>query len=402
MDENKHPIRSFIANRKKRVRVEGPYNAYYDNISERFAFAQVILYLLLLIFVAIMFISNISSLTYNNLYYFFKDLSASMENWDAAVGDRIIYSAGENESFSSYRGGVAVAGSQSVCAYTATGRRTLYEKSNMANPQVTSSGKYILVYDGGGKTVMLCNSFSWIFQREYEYTVNMAKVSDSGVFAVVTDGERNASDLYVYNSNFSLLIKPVNATYPITSIAISPNGSECSYVSVIPQNGKFVSNITRFEVGENPSSVSAETYGYVYQCEFLPDGQLLCFGECGLFTVSKDGTILPISGSEGTVRLFGLSVDGCAWITVDDAGKEKVILYDGNELKSFDFPGHCKTVSYGYKTLFLTTDDGLLRISADGIYDLYSCGTDDATVCICSADTVYLCRKTSAEYITFP
>lgn len=401
--QKRHPLRDFVNKRRRRVRIEGPYNEYYDTVSERFALGQIILYILLLIFVAVMVISHASSLTYNNLYYFFKDLSASVDGWDASVNDNIVYSAGENRSFTPYRGGFAVVGNKSVSAYTQTGRQTLNEKSNMTSPAVSASGKYILVYDKSGKNVMLCNSFSRIFGEEYEYTVSMAKVSDSGVFAVVTDGERSASVLYVYNSN-QFLVNKAEINRPVIAVALDADGKKCAYVTVgtSAENGVFRSSVTVFDIGSDQKSMTAETDGYLYQCGFLPDGRLLCMTEKGVYTISADGTVTSVTQYEAKLQLFSFAENGCAFTTVAGDGTKTAFVYDGEKLSRYDLTEAVKAVSYGEGTLFLVTDKGILRISADGERSFHETDTSSVSLCICSADSLYLCRETSAEYITFP
>lgn len=392
---------SRFLNRKKRVRLEGPYNEYYETVSDRFALAQILICILLLVFVAIMAISHASSLTYNHLYYFFRDLSSSVENWDATVTDRIVYAAGDHETYTSYRGGFAVAGDRYLCAFTATGRRTLYEKSDMKMPVISASGKYILVYDQNGKKVSLSNSFSRIFEREFEYTVSTAKVSDSGAFLVVSEGERSISEISVYNAS-QRLMNTVRVSVPVIAVALDASGETCVYVTVSAENGKFVSRFVRFRVGSETQETVFETDGFVYQCEFLPDGRLLYIGERELGTISSDGNAETVTQTGNTLRLFLLSEKGCAFTREGTDGKLTVTVYDGKNLSDHTPDGKVTDIRYNGEAMCLLTDSGILRIREDGSRSFYETDTDSAKICLTDTGAVYLFRGNSAEYITFP
>lgn len=401
LNSNLGKVFSRILNRKKRIRVEGPTNEYYETVSDRYALAQILLCILLLIFVAIMAISHASSLTYNHLYYFFRDLSSSVENWDATVSDRIVYAAGDHEVYAPYRGGFAVVGDRYLCAFTATGRRTLYEKSDMKMPVISASGKYILVYDQNGKKVSLSNSFSRIFEREFEYTVSTAKVSDSGAFLVVTEGVRSISEISVYNAS-QRLMNTVRVSVPVIAVALDASGETCGYVTVSAENGKFVSRFVRFRVGSETQETIAQTEGFVYYCDFLPDGRLLYISDQKLCTVSADGSTETVADTGKSLRLFCMSGSGCAFTREGADGKLTVTVYDGKSLSEHPLDGKTNDIRYNGEDLCLLTDTGILRIRKDGSRSLFETDTDGTAISLTGTGTVYLFRGNSAEYITFP
>ena len=68
--------------KKVAVELDNPMNEYYENISVRLGIAQVVLYLLLFSFVILSFFANTDLITYQNFYYFFKDLGATADSVD--------------------------------------------------------------------------------------------------------------------------------------------------------------------------------------------------------------------------------------------------------------------------------------------------------------------------------
>ena len=98
-------------------------NEYYENISAGLGILQVVLYLSLFAFVVVSFLTNTRLITYQNFYHFFQDLNASAERVDIFSHDSLSYSTDEEQSFTLYRKGLAVAGNTGVTIFSATGRQ---------------------------------------------------------------------------------------------------------------------------------------------------------------------------------------------------------------------------------------------------------------------------------------
>ena len=166
------------------LELQTPVNDYYESVSERYGVAQVILYMALLAFVSISLLSNTGLITYQNLYYFFKDLNASAETVDVLHTDAVSYPTDVSQSFALYRQGLAVAGNTSVTVFTATGRQVLSQSIQYQNPVAVGSGKYLLVYELGGTQYSLYNSYTQIFSGRTQEPLRGAAVSSSGMYAL--------------------------------------------------------------------------------------------------------------------------------------------------------------------------------------------------------------------------
>ena len=127
------------------VTLESTQNDYYESVSAGLGIGQVVLYLALFAFVILSFFRNTELITYQNFYYFFKDLNASAETVDVLASDSVSYPTSDEQSFALYRKGLAVAGNNGVTLFTATGRQTLSKSFQYQNPIAVGSGKYLLV-----------------------------------------------------------------------------------------------------------------------------------------------------------------------------------------------------------------------------------------------------------------
>ena len=143
---------------RAKIRLDRPLDAYYEGISERFGIAQVLLYLSLLVFVVLSLISNTRLLTYQNFYYFFRDLGASAETVDVLHTDGLSYPTDASQSFTLYRQGLAVAGETSVTVFTPSGRQVISQKVPV---QQSHGGRLRQISAGvrGGRTAVFALQF---------------------------------------------------------------------------------------------------------------------------------------------------------------------------------------------------------------------------------------------------
>ena len=181
------------------VRPERPLDAYYESISERFGITQVLLYLSLLAFVVLSLIGNTGLLTYQNFYYFFKDLGASAETVDVLHTDALSYPTDSAQSFTLYRQGLAIAGNTSVTVFTPSGRQAISQKLQYDKPTAEGSGKYLLVYDADSTQYSLYTSYAQVRSGKSRYPIRSAAVSASGAYLLLS-----ASDEFPYPCFYEL------------------------------------------------------------------------------------------------------------------------------------------------------------------------------------------------------
>ena len=177
----------------EQIDLTAPQNEYYEAVSQRFGLAQVFLYLALLAFVAVSLLTNTNLITYQNLYYFVKDLNATTERVDVLHSDAISYPTDVSQDFALYRQGLAVAGNTSVTVFTSTGRQTVSRNVQYQNPVAVGTGKYLLVYELEGNQYSLYNSYTQIHTGKSSAPIRCATMSPCGMYAVVTESEQYSS-----------------------------------------------------------------------------------------------------------------------------------------------------------------------------------------------------------------
>ncbi len=386
---------------------ELPINSYYESVSERFGIAQVLLYLALLAFVAISFLSNTGLITYQNLYYFIKDLGASAENVDVMHSDSISYTADASQSFTLYRRGLAVAGNTSVTVFTANGRQTVSENIQYQNPVAVGSGKYLLVYELGGNRYSLYNSYTQIHSGKTDAVIRGADMSDSGMYAIITQSNEFPSVVELYNADFAMIGQYPSRSY-VTDVALHPKGSYLSLLTADSDGGRYVTSLQIYEPGKKEKKAELPLGNSLgIRCSFTDAGQIAVLSGGGIYFASVQGKLQAEYDFAGqSIHCADINSAGCAVIlkksvnskeniaiVFDKSGK---MLYNNEVVGSFDSIAACNGA------LFLTEANGILRIQlSNGELSRLECQTERRALLAVDDTRVLLCSPQKAETYRF-
>ncbi len=401
-------MKPFAKKKPKRERItpEAPRNEYYENISARLGILQVVLYLSLFAFVVISLLANTQMVTYQNFYYFFRDLRASAETVDIFDARSLTYPTDEEQDFTLYRGGLAVAGNHAVTVFSATGRQLLSTSVQYNDPTVVGAGKYLLVFESGGTQYSLYDSSAQLHTGKSEYPIRAAAVSDSGMYALITAGENSTSSVSLYNSRFQLMNRYNKSGY-VTSVAIDKKGERIAILSSVSGGGSFQTSVMIAKPGEGSAisdAVVSDSLGL--SCAFTEADELSVLCSRGTVQLSRDGKKLSDQNFDGLIpALFHLSDSGLTVVLKKNeiSAKNIVIAFDKNgkivynETVSEDITQITRTG----RRMFWLTDRGVRCMDLSGIGSFSECRTDERRLLPVSEDEVLLASPQKAVYIVF-
>lgn len=390
------------------VELDNPRNEYYENISVRFGIAQVVLYLLLFSFVILSFFANTELITYQNFYYFFKDLGATADSVDIFETDSLTYPTDKTQSFGLYRKGLAVAGNTSVTVFSATGRQILSVPISYRNPTVVSAGKYFLVYESGGTRYSLYNSDVQIFSDTVEAPITGAAISDSGKYALISSSKDHNSVVYLYSSKFNCI-----AYYPfreyVMDVSLNSKGTHIAILYSGASEGGFVTGLQLAEVGKDvPIATPRVSSSLGLSCAFTSGGKIsvLCTDRVIHYNTDGNETGDTHLFSGMTLTHMDLGNDGIAISLKKNAvsGENQVIVFDKNGKIVYNETvaekiGQLKRHA---DTVFWTTADGVERLHLKtSSVERREAATNGRVLLAISETEVLCCSPGKAVYIGF-
>lgn len=382
-------------------------NEYYENISAGLGIVQVVLYLSLFAFVVLSFLTNTNLITYQNFYHFFQDLNASAERVDIFSHDSVSYSTDKEQSFTLYRKGLAVAGNTGVTIFSATGRQLVSHGIQYNDPVAVGSGKYLLVYERGGKQYSLYNANTQMHTGETEYPISGAAVSDSGMYALISSASDANSAVYLYNDRFAL-INIYKKGGNVLDATISADGRRIALLTVTPNAGGVSTSVMIAEPGRGTAiaeKVIAASTGL--QCHFTDSGKLAVLCSTGVAYLSNNGELELFYDFEGKIpAFFDINEGGIAICLKKSAISEKniIIIFDksGKIVYNDVVPQSINSLAYREEVLFWTVYNGVGWLELDsGQIAFEEYATDGKVLLAVNGKEILLCSPQKAVYITF-
>lgn len=393
---------------KEQINLQKPRNAYYDNVSNIYHSLFLIFLAALLVFVCVSMLCNLELFTYENFYYLAKDISAA-SNLLTGSGDVINYETSvRNQTFTLYRGGLAVGGDSGLQLFTATGRETLNTSPDYIQPVLHGSVSYLLVYDIGEKRYSVYNSFVCVHHEETEYPIFTGAMSDSGYYAVVSESYNHAGVVSLYNDRFEL-VNRYNRTDMVTCTDINEAGNRVAFATVGMQNGAYESTLVIAVPGQSQTHVEMKFDSlFAYDVAFIDQHRILLVGDRATYIISvDDGTVIcPIeyAGMQLAYADTNQSVTALMFSINPVSDTYRMIVTDKNGKLIADetFDAGISQLSVFEDYVYCMADSGIVRINPATLeYWLIECSTQGKSLLITDKDEVLVCGGQSAAYYTF-
>ncbi|MBQ9152015.1 MAG: hypothetical protein IJX72_07170 [Clostridia bacterium] len=386
-----------------------PSIPYYENLANRLSFVRVVLYMVLLVFVVVTVICNHRLITYENLYYLAKDVSAATITAQSQA-DQISYPISSSDSdFALYRGGMVIAGSEVVTAVSGSGRQTLSANVAYAEPCVRASDKYCLTFGRGEKSFTVYNSFVQVYREITDFPVYEAAVGDNGNFAIVTRSRDYTSDVIIYDGDMEKLANYHLNGY-VTGLAMNQEGDRLGVVSVESVNGLWETKVTLIRIEKRISQSSATLTGsFGSTCGFVDEDRFAVVCSDRLMILGTDATVNGEALFEGTTPTLCAVGEGRVAILskVDtDISENLLKVFDKNgrivyhvsmdATHPIQVSGNATEMALGGDILYIRTADKLYRLSGNG-KDLTAVSVSRDTLAVLpTEDEVLVCTPAYA------
>ena len=97
--------------------------------------------------------------------------------------------------------GIVRVDDRNIAFYDESGNKISDNSHNFANPVVRTSGKRVLVYDNGGNSFRVLNKKGELLSKDIDQSILLAEIAPDSTVAVVTQTEKYAAVLTVYDSS---------------------------------------------------------------------------------------------------------------------------------------------------------------------------------------------------------
>ncbi len=392
-----------------------PSVPYYENLASRLSFARIVLYMALLVFVIVTVISNHRLITYDNLSYLVREIDASTRTAQSEA-ERLSYPISSSTAdFAEYRGGLVVAGSETVTVMSGSGRKTLSVNVDYADPEVRASDKYFLTFDRGEPSFSVYNTFAEVHKQFTDFPIYDASVADDGSFAVLTRSRTYTSEVMVYDEDMSPIFVLRRNGY-VTGMAMAPDGKTLGVVSFEDVGGLAVTKITLVRIGNRITEESVTlTNSIGTVCGFTTSDRFAVVLSDRLLVFKPDATITSeVKINDKSPLLVSISDNRIALLTRSraDLSTEYLATYDYNGRLLTEIPldahhpvreiGGADELAIGGDTLYVRAGNTLFRLDSNRLTIRSTESISHDTVCILPADgkAALICTTAYADRLS--
>lgn len=384
-------------------KIEPQINRYYLKVSKRYMALGIFLMLTLIVYIVCVMLFFGEYVTYDNLKYLVRDWSAMTLTGDDSFTD-IVYNGNDNTHFAYFRNGLVVCDNDSYMYYDNSGIQLIDDDIGCADPAVSSSEKYVLVYDVGGNEYAVYNQLTQIIRRKADGTIIAGDIADDGSLILVTRSRETRFVVEVYNAAFNKTMNIYKENY-VLDAAVSPNGDMIIICSAVPADTDFN---TEIEICRNGQSerVALMSYEHTMPLEVVATSEgftLLC--DNGIYFFDYDGHITKSAGFDGMSLAYADINDVSSAVvgSVNALGSEnRVMAFDtaGNVLYNQEMSRRVKGVYAGRDTenapVYILTTDSVIKVKADGTMSEHKPESGEILTVIPLREGVLICRESGA------
>ncbi len=380
---------------------------YWKKSASTYTLMARILTVALVLFLVFFSMFYSRAFSHRGFHYFVKDLLA-LAGTSPEQSGKVYYTPSEGEShIFAFRGGVAQVNTTGVEVCSADGRRLLRVEHALTTPRAACSRKYLVAYDFGGTSFVVCNSYAELYRAETADPISYCAVSDSGHFLLVTRSENALTSVLLYNASCEQIQKFERASATIGA-AVSDNGSYVALVGLSLESGEKVARLDVFEIGKAEPRASVRLNGEVpLRVDFLSSRQLVLLTDKGTYTYQTDGKQLgSVAHGEDTPYSFAVGDASLALVLKTDSATTPyrilVVNRRGEALYNSVFADEVIAASLFDGVLFLLSPDRVTRVDlGKGETDTVPCTVGAVGLSALADDRVQVFYEAVAVYVSF-
>lgn len=262
---------------------------YYGKAFRIIRLVRYIILIILVLFTVFSITFYSDEITFDNFRYMMKYIEFSPPSAFSGT-DNIQFNASSEADFASIGNTLIVTSPKKIVSYDTNGRKILDEDVNYQNLASVSNDKYILLYDLDGYSLSVYNSFSKVFEKTLDTSIDLVYLSDDGAFAVITHEKSYAGGVVVFNSNFKQVFSFMTRSSNITDVCFDGNQNLLACATTDVRDGDFYSEIFTFDITNDENYKSRiELFGEMPLSMFCTGSGFAVMTDAGIHYYDFDG-----------------------------------------------------------------------------------------------------------------
>lgn len=357
---------------------------YYGSAYRYVRLLRYIVLVILVLFTVFSITVYKNDITFDNFRYLMKYVELASPGSSAGDGN-ISFSANSDSQFALIDGKLAIVSKKELVSYDMTGKKLLSESLSFKNPVAVENGEYLLIYDFGGNSISVFNSFSLVCEKKLDTPIDYVYLSEDGAFAVITNEKNYSGGVMAYDSNFKHIFTFMHPASRVTDVCFSGNTGLLACATTDVSGGDFLSEILVFDTKSEAEEVKSTTTvtGELPLGMFCADDNFALMTNKGIhfFDDSCNSTAFIDFGYDTPCAIYRFDDNFAVCLKSALAATDTKLLvldHSGNKLFEEGFSAEISHVSSNGKDIFVlsptklsvyTTDGASITLAADIPHD---------------------------------
>jgi WD40 repeat protein len=291
--------------------------------------------------------------------------------------------------FKVYKDNIIFSNKDGIKAVNKKGEEEWSIAMTLTNPYILTTNKYILVADKGGREVNVVTNYSVVCSKRTEEPIIMAKINESGYFAVVTEEKGYKGKITVFNPNGQELYKWHSVENYIIDLDISLDGKRMAVCTVDTSKGKVSGGVVFFNLNEEkPYAGIVINDTLISNIRFYKDNSLIVIGDNQMVGFSPQGIQKwNISYNDRSLQAFNIDSNDIIVLALSERKGGNFINSD-SVIEIFNRDGQKQgTYKVDGEIKFLDVEDDLIALNKK------------RDVCVITPKGVEIAKATSSKDI---
>lgn len=257
-----------------------------------------------------------------------------------------------------------------LCAFSNSGKKIYSYAHGYACPILKTSETRAMVFDQGGEELRIYNLSENTNTLNTKTNILTANIARNGSYAVVTESDKYASVVSVYDLEDKLLYEWYSATDLVNNVLLSPDGERVVVSTVYASGGQLKSKVSVLNFKSADPEFSREYAGKtVYSLENCSDGfAILTANDCDYF--DWDEYKHKSYSSEYELSLSRNISSELMLVFNRSSNKNDnhivIISEDGEKLTEFSFNGHIGDIAFLNDHIYCISDTNVYMMDKKG------------------------------------